>query len=160
MKYPDRLLGESLFCIHATHGLFPILNKHAVRFKVSIFGCLSMLPRLRILFSVVLGDGFECLLFMSMGWDCVSELQPKGWSVVHPTDGIWVGIATSDLLTGEDRRSRTKSYTSATLFTKNPIWTYLAWTRASAKRGRRLTARKTTKDVKAGSQPSGLELQP
>jgi hypothetical protein len=62
------------------------------------------------------------MLFVSMGRDCVSELQPQQPYCSSPDD-IWVWSTSRIILRGENRNTRGKTCPSATLSTINTTWT-------------------------------------
>jgi hypothetical protein len=61
-------------------------------------------------------------LFMSMGWDHVSELRAETGLLFIP-QVMYANDYSVMILTGENRRTRRKTCPSTTLSTTNPIWT-------------------------------------
>jgi hypothetical protein len=84
--------------------------------------------------------GRPVLLFMSVGWDYVSELRPANGILFIPR---WCMNMESDggiIMTGENRRTRVDRPVRVSLFHHKPTCTDKARTRASAVKARRLTA--------------------
>jgi hypothetical protein len=74
------------------------------------------------------------LLFMSVGWDCVSELRPPTGLLFVPPNYIWVWGHGGMILTWENRRTRRKTCTSVICLPQIPLELTRARTQTSAMR--------------------------